>query len=62
MTIFKIMTKHNNKERFRKCFTTTDVKCANLIAINEAKQPYMKAVKIIATDDNGVVNEIIYKG
>ena len=61
MTTFIIMTKHNSKERFRRCFATTDTKRAELVATNEANQPFIKSVKVIATDDNGITNEIIYK-
>jgi len=61
MTTFIIMTKHNSKERFRRCFATTNAKRAELVAKNESNEPYIRSVKVIATDDNGITNEIIYK-
>lgn len=59
MTWFKIYTKHDKK--FRKCFATTDPKRADLVATNEAKKICNHEVKVVATDDNGITNEIKYK-
>lgn len=61
MTKFKIYSKNKNRSRFTHRFTTTDPKRAELVALNECEFLCMSNVKVIAIDDNGVTNEIIYK-
>ena len=61
MTEYRVMVKGRLSKRFQCYGHHSDPVCAENGAMFFARQSWAVKVKIIAIDDNGVKNELIYK-
>lgn len=61
MTEFKVMGKRGKDRRFSCFLHTSESSRADRFAEQMANNTIYKNVKVVATDDNGIVNELIYK-